>query len=188
MEFLVLGLTGKRGSGKDTMAEYLKAKYGFRVLTYTNDVLSPLLRHMGKQVTRENLIDLALEMRRKGGKHILTKLICDKIESEGYWAISGVRYPEEVSYFKERFGDSFRLVYVSCSTKKRYERVVKRGTKGEGHLTLKQFLEIEQRETEKIINETIKLADLAVSNDGTFSEFRKAIIALAKKLGIAASS
>lgn len=43
MKFLVLGLTGKRGSGKDTMAEYLRKKYGFSVLTYTNDVLGPLL-------------------------------------------------------------------------------------------------------------------------------------------------
>lgn len=78
MDLLVLGLTGKRGSGKDTMADYLKAEYGFEVLTYTNDVLAPILKKDGKDVTRENLITLALALRAKGGKHIITKLLCDK--------------------------------------------------------------------------------------------------------------
>jgi dephospho-CoA kinase len=188
MKFLVLGLTGKRGSGKDTMAEHLKSKYGFRVLTYTNDVLSPLLKEIGKEVTRENLISLALDLRAKSGKHILTRMISDKIESRGLWAISGVRYPEEVDYFKERFGDAFRLIEVRCSARKRHERVVRRGTKGEGSLSFKQFMEIEERETEKVINETIKLADFSVENDGTKDEFYRKIDELAKKLGIAKAS
>ena len=182
MKFLVLGLTGKRGSGKDTMAEYLRKKYGFRVMTYTNDVLSPLLMQMKKDITRENLIDLALEMRRKSGKHILTELICDKIESDGLWAISGVRYPEEVSHFRKRFGDAFRLVRVECGTRKRYERVKKRGTKGEGKLTLKQFMAIEEKETEKVISQTIKLADFSVDNSSTFDHFYREINALVRRL------
>lgn len=187
MKFLVLGLTGKRGCGKDTMAEYLKAKYGFHILTYTNDVLSPLLKEMGKEVTRENLIDLALDLRAKSGKHILTRMISDKIEKEGFWAISGVRYPEEVGYFRERFGDAFGLVYIACETKKRYERIVKRGTKGEGGMTFARFMEIEEKETEKVIGETVKLADFSINNDGTKAEFEKRIDVLAKKIGLTPS-
>jgi len=185
MKFLVLGLTGKRGSGKDTMANHLKSKYGFRVLTYTDDVLAPILKERGLAVTRENLINLALEMRKGEGKHVLTKLICEKVSRNGFWAISGVRYPEEVAHFKKMFGGSFKLVYVGCDARKRYERVIKRGTKGEGRLTFAQFMEIEGKETEKVINETLKLADFSVGNDGTISEFRRKIDALAKKLGIA---
>jgi dephospho-CoA kinase len=182
MKFLVLGLTGKRGSGKDTMAEYLRKKYGFSVLTYTNDVLGPLLRQMGKGMTRENLIALALDMRQKSGKHVLTQLICDKIERDGCWAVSGVRYPEEVSHFRKRFGGAFRLIRIECGTRKRYERVKKRGTKGEGRLTLKQFMAIEEKETEKVINQTIKLADFSIDNNGTFGQFYKRIDALTRKL------
>jgi dephospho-CoA kinase len=188
MEFLVLGLTGKRGSGKDTMADYLKAKYGFRVLTYTNDVLAPILKGQGKEVTRENLIALALNLRASGGKHIITKLLCEKIEARGLWAVSGVRYPEEVDYFKEKFGRAFVLVEVCCHIEKRHERVVKRGTKGEGHMTMGEFMAIEEKETEKVINDTIKLAALRIENNGSVNDFRRKIDALAKKLGIPAIS
>jgi len=187
MEFLVLGLTGKRGSGKDTMAEYLKAKYGFHVLTYTNDVLAPILKGQGKDVTRENLITLALSLRAKGGKHIITKLLCEKIESSGLWAISGVRYPEEVDYFKGKFGAAFVLAEVCCHVGKRHERVVKRGTKGEGHMTMDEFLAVEEKETEKVINDTIKLADMKIDNQGTISDFYKKIEALMQKLNIASA-
>ncbi len=185
MKFLVLGLTGKRGCGKDTMAIYLEKKYGFRVLTYTNDVLSPILSERGKDVTRENLIDLALELRAKHGKHALTKLICDKIGSEGWWAISGVRYPEEDEYFRKEFGDKFKLVEIRSSTQTRFERVTKRGTKGEASMTFDQFMAIEEKETERMINETVKLADFTVVNDGSLDEFRGKIDGFAKKLGLA---
>jgi dephospho-CoA kinase len=184
MKFLVLGITGRRGSGKDTIANYLKSRHGFRVLTYTNDVLAPELKKMGKEVTRENLIDLALSMRAKGGKFVLTKLICEKIEPKGFWAISGVRYPEEVEYFKTAFGSNFKLVEIACSTRKRFDRVVGRGTKGEGGMTFERFMEIEEKETEKIIGATIKLADFSINNDGTKQEFEKRIDAFAKKIGL----
>jgi dephospho-CoA kinase len=187
MDFFVLGITGKRGCGKDTMAEYLRLKYGFRVLTYTNDVLSPLLSRMGKEITRENLISLALDLRARNGKHVLTEMICDKIERRGFWAISGVRYPEEVEYFKERLGGSFMLVKIDCSAENRHERVVLRGTKGEGRMTMEQFLEVEERETEKVINETIKLANFSLDNDGKLGEFYRRIDDLARKLGVTAS-
>lgn len=185
MKFLVLGLTGKRGCGKDTMASHLKSRYGFRVLTYTNDVLAPILKAKGKEVTRENLINLALELRKEYGKEILTQRICDLIKPSGLWAISGVRYPEEVAHLKKCFGGRFRLVYVGCGARKRYERVIKRGTKGEGRLTFAQFMAIEEKETEKVIGKTLKLADFSISNDGTISEFKRKIDALAGKLGLA---
>ena len=187
MRFLVLGITGKRGSGKDTVAEYLKRKYGFHVLTYTEHVLSPILREQGKPVTRENLISLALEMRKKGGKHVLTKLICDKIGKEGHWAISGVRYPEEHEYFRKRFGRDFKLLDIVCDARKRYERILKRGTKGEGEMTFEEFMEIEKKETEKMIEQTEKLADFLLDNNGTMEELYENVDILAKKLGISRS-
>ena len=67
MKFFVIGITGKRGSGKDTVAEHLESKYGFHVLTYLDHVLAPVLKKEGKEITRENLINLALDMRKKKG-------------------------------------------------------------------------------------------------------------------------
>jgi dephospho-CoA kinase len=184
MELLVLGLTGRRGCGKDAMAGYLMEKYGFRVLTYTDHVLAPLLRVMGKGITRDNLIALALDLRAKSGKHILTRMICDLIGPSGTWAVSGVRYPEEDGYFRQRLGGSFRLVAIASGTRKRFERVKKRATKGEGSMTFGQFMEVEGKETERMIGETLKLADFTVANDGSLEDFHRRIDGLCRKLGI----
>ena len=184
MKFLVIGVTGKRGSGKDTVAEYLKGKYGFHVLTYLDHVLAPVLKKEGKEITRENLINLALEMRKKKGNHILTELICEKIGKEGFWAISGIRYPEEYDHFKLHFGDNFKLVNVECGVEKRYERIIRRGTKGEGHLTFEEFMNIDERETESIINKTVEMSDFSVDNSSSVEELRRKVDGLAERLGI----
>jgi len=187
MKFFVLGVTGKRASGKDTVAHYLRDKYDFEVLTYTDNVLSPILKKQRKRVTRENLINLALEMRKKRGNYILTAIICEKIEKDGFWVISGVRYPEEYDHFKTYFGDNFKMINVVCESRKRYKRAKKRGTKGEGKMTFDQFMEIEKRETERIINKTIELADFKIDNNGSIEDLKKNIDRMAKEIGLSMS-
>ena len=184
MKLLVLGLTGKRGSGKDTVANYLKEKYGFNVLTYTKDVLGPILKKHGKKIERNNLIDLALELRKEHGKDILTKMIADKVGKDGMWAISGVRYPEEHEHFSNVFGEKYKLINIVCSIDERYNRVVRRGTKGEGKMTLEEFKQIETRETEAMINKTVKLADFTINNNGAFVDLKENTDIVMTKLGL----
>jgi len=185
MLLLVLGITGRRGSGKDTVAQYLSKKHGFRVLTFTDDVLAPMLKSMGKEVTRENLIELGLDVRKTfGGNAALVPALCERIGREGLWAVSGVRFPEEVEYFRDIFGDRFMLLSVECSPKKRYERLKKRGTKGEGKMGYSEFEKIEERPTEKPIVKTMRMAEFRVDNNKTFSDLYRQIDRLHKKLGL----
>ncbi|NIO22931.1 MAG: hypothetical protein GTN38_02790 [Candidatus Aenigmarchaeota archaeon] len=123
-------------------------------------------------------------MRRTKGKQILTELMCKKIKREGFWAVSGVRYPEEYEYFKGKFGENFKLLNVECEAKKRYERIIKRGTKGEGEMTFEEFMEIENKETEKVINETIKLAEFSVTNNRTIEELHESLDKVVGEIGI----
>ncbi len=172
---LVIGLTGKRGTGKDTVAEYLARKYRFKVLTYTNDVLAPILKKQGKEILRKNLVELAMSMRKKHGTDILTKMLCDTVKEDGLYVISGVRFPEEVKHFKKRFGDSFKLIALVCNDKERYKRIKKRGTKGEGSLSFHEFLDMENLPTEAPIKNTMKLADVFVDNNRNFNELYASI-------------
>lgn len=184
MKFLVLGITGSRGAGKDTVALHLKKKYGFRILTFTDDVLAPVLKKRGEEVTRHNLIRLALELRDQRGKGVLAGMLSEKIGDSGFWAISGVRYAEEVEIFRKKFGDAFRLLEVRCETRKRFQRVKKRGTKGEGRMSFEEFLKVEEAETEKAVNETIELADYALDNNGSIGELKEQVDDLASGLGM----
>jgi len=185
MVLFVLGITGRRGSGKDTVANYLSKKYGFRVLTFTDDVLAPMLKSMGKKVTRENLIELGMDMRETfGGDAALVPALCERIGREGLWAISGVRFSDEVEYLRYNFGDNFRLVSIGCSAKKRFERLKRRGTKGEERMSYSEFVKIEKSPTEKPIEKTMKMAKFRLDNNKTFSDLYRQVDKLHQKLGL----
>lgn len=179
---IVLGLIGKRGCGKDTVAEYLSKRYGFNSLDYTKDVLAPILKKMDKKVTRENLVNLAMDLREKYGNDILTRKICEHIKSRGLWVVSGVRFLEEVYYFRKKFLNKFLLIAVKCNTKIRFQRIKERGLKGEAKLSYKEFLKGEKLPTEKIIPRTIMLADFIIENNGSKEDLSKEIDKLMKSI------
>jgi dephospho-CoA kinase len=182
MKNLVLGITGKRGSGKDTVANHLKKKYKFRVLVYTDDLLGPMLKVEGKDVTRDNLIKLATELRKEYGPAVLTKMLCERIKTDGLWCISGVRLPEEAQYMKINYPGNARLMKVECDNKKRFARIRSRGTKGERSITYKQFLDVEKKPTETPIEKTMKLADFSVDNNGSEKSLQTQIDRIMKGL------
>jgi dephospho-CoA kinase len=186
MKFLVIGVTGKMRSGKDTIAEHLRDKYSFKILTYTDDILSPMLKVMGKSATRDNLIDLATDMRKSMSPDILTRMICKKIDvrfgRKGRWVISGVRLPEEVDYFRAEYGPNFKLIAADCSPKIRFERGKKRGDKGEKSISYKNFLETEKKPTEKPIEKSMKTADFVLNNNKSKKDLYSQIDKIMKKL------
>jgi dephospho-CoA kinase len=182
MKLSVLGITGRRGAGKDTAANYLSKKYGFRVLTFTDDVLAPMLKSMGKEVTRNNLIGLGMDMRKTfGGNAALVPALCEMIGREGLWAVSGVRFPEEVEYFRYNFGENFTLISVECDPKRRHERLKRRGTKGERKMSYREFEEIEKSPTEKPIDRVMKMAKFVLDNNRTKNDLYRQIERIYKK-------
>lgn len=184
MRYIVLGITGKRGSGKDTTAEYLGKRYGFNILVYTDHVLAPMLKLQKKKVTRENLIKLATDLRKQYGKEALTRMICERITRKEPWCISGVRLPEEVAYLRSFYCEAFFLLDVECESKKRYERLKSRGTKGEKKMSYKKFMEIDRKVTERPIKESTELADHMIDNNGSMEELKRQLDDLMKNMGV----
>ncbi|MBN2330779.1 MAG: AAA family ATPase [Candidatus Aenigmarchaeota archaeon] len=180
----IIGFTGKRGSGKDTASKFLETMYGFRMLDFTRDVLAPILANRGLPVTRENLIDIAMDGRKKSHNGVWAdKLsVIIKRNSVHDFVISGIRFPEEVGVFRRNFGEGFRLVAIVCDDRHRYERVMKRGTKGEAGLSFDGFLQIEKRPTERVIAETMGIADFVIGNNGTIQDLYDGVSGILKIL------
>lgn len=183
MDFmLVLGLVGKRASGKDIFAKYLRDRYKFQLLDHTKDVLAPILRKQGKPIVRENLTDLAMKLRKRYGDDILTKKLCKKIRGKQSMVISNIRFPAEAAYLHRAFKDRFKLITVEADPKLRYERAKRRGTKGEKKLSFREFIKLESLPTERIIPRTMELADFVIANNKTPRELYKKINNLIEKL------
>lgn len=136
---MLIRLAGLPASGKDTVAEYLCRKFGFRLLSTSGDIFLPRLAEEGKPITRQNMIDVAMRMTEKYGVDILARIISEKVEPEMNFAIMRVRFTEEVEYFKIKFGKSFKLLAVKCSPGLRYKRAWGRGEKARGSSHLKNF-------------------------------------------------
>ena len=167
---IVIGVTGKRGSGKDTFARYLKENHGFTVLEFSKDGILPILVERSLEPTRENLIKIAMEARKEEGNDVFAKILCEKI-TKGDYCVTGMRFSEELEYMKDRFGEDFILVSIMCEPKKRYERITKRGDKGESRITFEEFLKVEEKVTEKAIDDIIGSADYFIDNNDTLDEF-----------------
>ncbi len=177
---LVIAFCGKKYSGKDEGCNYLVSKHGFNHLDYSKDALNPILEKEGKAITRDNQMELATRLRKEKGTHILTEMIAEKIN--GSYTISGLRFKEEVDYLRKKFKKDFILIAVEADDKIRWERSIKQQVKGEGGHTFEQFLEREKLPTEKIIPETMKLADYTMKNNGSREELYRQLDAVLKGL------
>lgn len=115
------------------------------------------------------------------------KLLIKKIV-QNRWStcgISGVRSPQDVAIVREAFKADFILVKVFISDPRvRFERMRSRGSQRDD-LTYPQFLEQDQASQAIFhIQETLKLADVAISNDGTLEALHSQIEHLVKARGI----
>ena len=179
---LVIAFCGKKYSGKDEGCAYLSSKYGFKQLDFSKTVINTILEKEKKSITRDNQIELAGRLRKEKGIGIFARLLAEKIKENS--TISGLRYKEEAEYLRKKFRRSFVLIAVEAEDKIRYERSLKQQVKGEGSHTFEQFLEREKLPTEKVIPETMKLADYTAANNGSREELYRQLDAILKALGI----
>jgi dephospho-CoA kinase len=91
--------------------------------------------------------------------------------------VDGVRYPNEVEMLRG-FEKSI-LFFVDAPSEIRFERVRKRGEKGEGKIDYAKFLRAEKRETERYLDDINAMADYNLDNSGSFEDlYRQVDIAL----------
>lgn len=179
---IVVGLTGRRLSGKNLFAYHLQRNYRFKVLDFTKHVLMPILKEEGKEPTRENLIKTAMKLREKYGTDFLARELCRTIKDiDRKYVITGIRFPEEVIYIKKQYGENLVFVGVKCRPKIRYERSKRSRIKENRNMTYDQFVKKEELPTEKIIEETMKLTNFIVTNERTKEEFYQKIDKLMEK-------
>jgi len=178
---MIFGLTGPNASGKGEAANYIKSK-GFRYLSLS-DILREESKRLKIEPTRENLIRLGNELRRKEGPAVLANRVLKKIKKRGNYVIDSIRNPAEIEMFRKT--DNFILIGIDAPIDVRFNRLLKRGRPGDIG-TLDEF---KKREAEENINQKenqqldrcLKMADIVIINDGTLKEFYKKIDEALKK-------
>ena len=171
---MIIGLTGRNGSGKGAVADYLQSK-GF-YLWSLSDVIRQEIVTRGETVTREHLIQVGRELRNLHGNSYLAQEIRAKLEEDRNYVIDSFRHPSEVKVFSGR--KDFHLVEVEADPRTRHERLCARAREGDP-VSFELFLELEEQELvssdpqgQKLLA-TSQLAAFTLINNGTKEELHE---------------
>ena len=165
---MVIGLTGPNGAGKTVVCEYLKTR-GFSYHSLSDEIREELARR-NKPETRENLIEMGNELRRRSGPAALAERVKAKLEPGRNYVVDSVRNPAEVEALRGLPG--FHLLHVDAPIELRYRRARERGD-ARVPATFEEFVAQEQREMSSDNPEHQQLlacyamADEKLSNDGS---------------------
>ncbi len=180
---LVIGLSGRIGSGKGTIGDYLASEYCAEGRRFS-DILSDLLVRLHIPVERAALQRMGATLRSMFGDDVLVQTLRKDLEEAeaDIVMVDGVRYPNEVEMLRG-FEKSI-LFFVDAPPKIRFERVRKRGEKGEEKIDFQEFLRAEQRETERHLDEVKAMADYRLDNSGSFEDLYKQVDRALKEHGL----
>lgn len=171
---MIIGLTGKNGSGKTAVSEYLKSR-GFDYHSLS-DAIREEIRRRGREVTRDILIYVGTDLRETFGPGILAERVLGKLERDHNYVIDSIRNPVEVEVLKRR--EDFILVAVEADPKIRFERSLIRGREDAAQ-SFEKFMAEEKRELEsdnpasQQLYATRDLAEIVVENDGSLEELHQ---------------
>jgi dephospho-CoA kinase len=169
MAKIIIGLVGETGSGKDTVAHYLKRRYDVQLLRFSLPLKKTLDLFFNKS-SKKDQAWLYSTFKKRFGEDVLHQGVRRYVEQhDGLMCVNGMRMMKDLDFIRS-FKSNY-IIYVTADQKIRWERVVGRGEKSDDNQTLEQFKEFEATaETEKNIPTIGAQADFTVKNDGTMDD------------------
>jgi dephospho-CoA kinase len=174
----IIGITGTNGAGKSTIVEILKRNYDYKDFS-VREYLTEELQNRGLEVNRDNMRDLANEIREnKGAGYIVKELYKKALDSNCPCIIESIRCVGEIETLRDiaqKSNSKFILLGVDADQKIRYERSIKR--KGNlDQISFEQFKRLEELEMQsndpakQNLKACLKRADVVFTNNGTLEE------------------
>lgn len=182
---MIIGLTGKNGSGKGEVARIL-TDAGF-IYYSLSDVLREELKKRGETVTRQSLTVFANQLRQKQGAGCLGRIVSRKLEDDKNYAVDSIRNPAEVEELKEK--PQFYLLAVDADPKLRFQRISER-KREKDPATYEAFVAQEAKEsagekpTDQQINLTMEMADARIENEGSLDDLKVKVLQIVRTLSM----
>lgn len=181
---MVIGIIGEQAGGKGAAADIIRKQYGGTRLTVSS-LLRRTLDSLYLPSTRENLINLALILKEGFGGDVLMRAMLKEVEitDTDLIILDGLRMPGDPDPFREEYGSSFKLIYITADSKIRYERSKTRGEKvGESEASYEEFASKELLGTEKAIALVGETADFKIVNNGSAEELESKVLEVMTKI------
>ena len=193
---MIIGVTGKYASGKDSVAEYL-VKKGFIHYSLSDEIREEAKKRELKE-TRENLIQLGNELREKFGSGVLAERVLMKIlmklfplgkkfHEEKNYVLTSIRNPEEVKVLQNNLDINqqqenkqyFTIIAVTADAKNRFQWLQQRAKEGDPktfqELVDKEKIEQSSDPGKQQLHKVEKMATKILKNDGTLEELHQKV-------------
>jgi len=176
-EQLVIGITGRIGSGKTSVGKYLNYAHRFQYIRYSQ-VLSDWLAK--DPASKAHLQEVGWGVMEGGKQMELNRRLIAQILPNADVAIDGLRHPIDFESLHNSFTSGFHLLYLDSSAHDRWERL-----KGKGRYTslaifevadthpVEQNIESLRENAAQMIFNNSSLEDLYRTVDASIRGFRK---------------
>lgn len=168
---MVIGLIGRKGSGKGAAAKLLHDDFGARVYRMS-DVLRSIADDLGLPPTRKNLVAISETVRKHFGDTAIGQWVVKKVREDdaGMIVIDGIRRQADLDGLA---GLDVTLVNITAPADLRFERIRARGEHDGDELTRDAFDRLETAPTEVTIREVEHRSDQRIENTGTLDDLRR---------------
>jgi len=181
---MLIGLVGRMGSGKGTVAEILKEQ-GFSSAIISDFIIKEM-KERGIAIILENIQDVGDEARKKYGGGEWVKRILKEMDLDKNYIFDGVRNPGEVEELRKT--GKFFLIYVDCMQHIRWPRVKDSG-KEKNPKIWEEFLIAEKRDSGlnqpeygQQVDKCIQKADFVITNNYALENLKRQVLDILNKI------
>ncbi len=182
--FVIMGISGLGGSGKDTVINHILKKRNATVVHLRKPVEEELIKRHRK-INNKSLREMATALRVKHGPAVMIRRSVKEIEkafgNSDLVIINSIKSLDEVDFINNSLDYRFELVAVYASPVKRFRRLAKRGLKWD----MKDYKSFSWRDRTELkwgLGSAMALSDHVIVNDGTINELNKGVDSLLKKI------
>ena len=161
---LVVGLSGRIGSGKTTAARFIET-HGFFYARFS-EVIDDVIRSEGRTPDRNTRQEVGWRVNKTLGQRWLCDKVIERTGSATRIVIDGLRFPEDHTYLVERFSSRFIHIHLQAALDLRIARLEAIG------VPQSEFLVSEEQPTESSVNDLSALAEFELDNDFTIGDLR----------------
>ena len=167
-ERLVVGITGRIGSGKTTVGRYLELRYRFQYLRYS-EVLAEWLAKDPE--SKAQLQKVGWEVMAGGMQAELNRRLIGRITPDVDAAVDGLRHPLDYDTLSNSFSASFRLLFIDSPPRLRFERLNQKGKYADSA----SFAVADSHPVEQHIDSLGMNATLLIHNQGSLQDIYAAV-------------
>lgn len=173
---LILGLIGRAGAGKTEFFKIIKDRFASVEVFSTGRILKEIIRELGIEESRANMVLLSRIIREKFGENALSNILKNQINNSKskFIIIDGIRGEfalEVVKRFKQH-----EFIYIDSSIQDRYHRTVKRNEKmGESNFSEEDFIKQENAGFQKNIDYLKSFSSWEISNNGDWNDYKNKV-------------